>query len=205
MNVIAKLLALAVIAVSIAAQAGERKETVIDAGRVHIVASVPAAVQGPTRFNGEEGILVLDIPAYKTREAAFGAKLTDLGGGITYKVKVVADSTDPKVFGVKYLTEYMMSTLGQKSKDISPIDPPKVNIPGAQVVAYQFSGARTDKINKHAGYVVAVSIPTAHSGFVYAVEMHAPIAVFDKNAAKFDDIAFAQIMEFKKLSTFEVR
>jgi hypothetical protein len=204
MKVVAKLFAFAAVAISFAAHSGERKETVIDAGRVHIVASVPVTVQGPTRFNGEEGILVFDNQFGKGREAAFIAKVSEINGILRFHIKVEADSTDPKFYDAKRLTEYMVSKIGYKFRDISQIDPPKLSIKGATIFAYQFSGKPFNGKDKGVGYLVVVSVPSAHSGFAYLVEGFAPSATFDKNAAVFDEMAFSQIMDFKKFSTFEV-
>lgn len=193
------------LSISVFAAGPARKETVIEAGRIRIVASVPAEMTGPTGFEGSKGIAALDLDdGNKSREASFGTKISDIGGDISYNVKIVADAKNGVPYDEKWLADYMFRHTIGTMKGATPIDPPKVAIPGAKVVAYQSTGSGAAG-RKFAVYVVAVSIPSIRSAYAYAVDTSALPAVFDKNARNFDDLAFASIMDFKKASTFEVR
>lgn len=182
-----------------AAQPGYN-ETVIEAGKIKIVASVKDEYSGPTGFNGAKGVFKFDQADSKLREASWGARADDIKGAIAFKVKVVADSTSVP-YDKGYLLKYMLELRGLNVSNSRELNSPNLGIDGASTMAYEAVGEKIfDK--KDGGscimFVVVASMPAIKSGLAFDGEVCGKTEIVNSNKDKLEQFIFEEFKEFKK-------
>lgn len=182
-----------------AAQLGYN-ETVIEAGKIKIVASVKDEYLEPTGFNGAKGVFVFDQADSKLREAAWAGKIDQIKGSTSFKIKIVADSTSVP-YNKEYLLKYMLRLRGLNVSDSHELNSPNLGIEGASTMAYQAVGYRVyDKKedSKCEMFVITASMPDIKSGFAFSGDVCGQADLFDANKEKLEEILLKEFREFKK-------
>ena len=198
MNLVAKLFAIAALALSCTAQAADtapRKEAVLDTGKggLHVVFSTPGFTEGPIDFAGNKGPYSTDMSRTKFREVAFNAQVGETGV-IVYKATLTRKLNIQK--GDQMATAEFMAADILKSEGFTldraiKIDSPPVPITDAKIVTYKASGYSIFEKEKHdfksVVFVTAVATNDQLQGFaLLTVVLDKDVAAFDADPAKIE-------------------
>lgn len=202
MKLVAKLFAVAALTVSAAAHAAQPgfNETVIEAGKIKVVASVKDDYSGPTGFNGAKGVSVFDTQGSKDREASWGARAPEITGAISFNLKIVADSTSVP-YDKGYLLKYMLKQQGLSVANSRELNSPNLGIEGASTMAYEAVGERVyDKKDGSSCvmFIVVASMPSIKSGLAFSGDVCGKNEAFNANKDKLEQFIFGEFKEFKK-------
>lgn len=190
MKLIAKLLAIAAIAVGLTSHAdeGKRKEAVLDGKYLRIVASAPDFANPGTDSLNNPGVGKGTANGITEQFVGFVAPLAEDRTAATYKVRMTESENGKPVPDAKWHAEYLIKKDGLDPAKAVQIQAPSVPFSDATVVAYRAEGVAFDdpKMGKEVVYAIGVSFPNGKAAYAMSGSVITPVAAFDADPAKVD-------------------
>lgn len=177
MKLVAKLLAVAAMALALNAHGAEppRKEAVIDTGGLRLVVSAPADTGGPYDFARNQGVLVNKQERGVYGEVMFNAGL-DTGGVVVYLANAFRRTNSKpgdQPVTAEHMAQQMIKAEGFAG-NAKPIPCPQPPIPDGAIACYQMAGTPTfegvePRIRRTAAIVAGVATSDNRQGYALMV------------------------------------
>lgn len=210
MKLVAKLLAVAAIAIGLNTHAEDekRKEAVLDGKYLRIVASAPDFANPPSTYLNRpftgKGATAESITEYFVH---FAAPLAEERTGAMYSARLIETANGKPVPDARAQAEYMMKNEGIEPSKAVEIQVPSiaVHFPDAKVIALRGEGVAYDdpRTGKEVVFTIGVSFPDGKAAYAMAGSVIAPVAAFDADPKKFSKWSGKALTDLVKNSKIE--
>ena len=199
MNLIAKLIAIAAVALSCAAQAAApRKEVVLDTGKggIKLTVSVPEFADGPYDFGKNPNPKVKNVTKnFMYGEVMYNAAVGESGVAIYQAnlARTIVLNKGEQPITAEHLAKEMIKQAGFEGRAVK-IDCPPAPIEGATIVCYKMTGDAIfegkAKDRKYAAVVAAVSFDNDRQGYTLTgTVVERDVTKFNSDTAQFEKLA----------------